>query len=223
MNGMTGFDKAAIHAAIDRVDKAYAKLLTVISDELQSQFVNKIAEVWKDPRAVEFFNHGGEKYSSGVKKVMSEIYLNADTDFRNIVQSINKAAETWAEELGTTYTSVYLQTQIATAIDTTNVEESFAGGKQGMVVPIVKNYIAVLDTIKSDASSAMDSAVSAVENCGFLDASGFQEKTLIEKLTELKEAINKVMETLSSNIQDAVSETGTEYEDLAGVINFSGK
>lgn len=209
---LTGFDPDLVSTSIDKVISAYEELMKALGDDMQTQFVNGMQDKWACNDAQTFFQN--------FKEADEELITKSNNTFESVVNSMNSAAQAWAESTGSNWGGKSF-TRNDKKIDITGIQENI-GGVRG-VDPEATTVSAKLPTIATSAESALTNAQSAVSNCGFVG--GNQEAELINSLGEIKNAISKTSSEISEACKKAIDETAQKYQDLGVKVSdaFAGK
>ena len=215
-NGMTGFNPELVAQTIRRVQSAYENTVNAFFDGMQNKFVNRMSEIWACNVAVDFFNTvvkeqvesiingpGGDSNRGGITMV-----------FNSVVDSINSAAITWANDTQSEYQSQALNV-ITKSLDVSNVRENI-NGIRGIDLEAVQGITSQLSDILGDTTTALNSAIEAVRDSGFVG--GAQENNLVNSINVIKSNIESAVEYINSDCQMKVKTTVEQYENTAGRI-----
>ncbi len=211
-NGMTGFNPELVAQTIRRVQSAYENTVNAFFDGMQNKFVNRMSEIWACNVAVDFFN-------TVVKEQVDNIIGDSNRGgitmvFNSVVESINSAAITWAGDTQSEYQSQSLNV-ITKSLDVSNVRENI-NGIRGIDLEAVQGITSQLSDILSDTTTALNSAIEAVRDSGFVG--GAQESNLVDSINVIKRNIESAVEYINSDCQLKVKTTVEQYENTAGRI-----
>lgn len=211
-NGMTGFNPELVSQTIRRVQSAYENTVNAFFDGMQNKFVNRMSEIWACNVAVDFFN-------TVVKEQVDNIIGDSNRGgitmvFNSVVESINSAAITWAGDTQSEYQSQSLNV-ITKSLDVSNVRENI-NGIRGIDLEAVQGITSQLSDILSDTTTALNSAIEAVRDSGFVG--GAQESNLVDSINVIKRNIESAVEYINSDCQLKVKTTVEQYENTAGRI-----
>ena len=198
---LTGFDPDLVSSSIDKVQSAYDELIRAIGDDMQNQFVNGMQDKWACNQAIKFFE--------SFKNTMDSVILQSNNTFESVVQSMNSAANAWAQETE----SVWPGRQFSRndkKLDVSIIQENIAGVRG--VDPEATAVSSKLTSIAASATNALSNAQSAVQTCGFIG--GGSAEQLISSLGRIKASIDDAVTQIAEACKAAIESTTQEYTNL---------
>ena len=156
---MTGFDPALVSGSITKVKDAYNDLVAALGTEMQSNFIDSMANYWACPDAQTFF-------AQNFKPAIDGLLSNSHKIFESVVTSMNSAAQGWARQTGATWAGTSFGGALKT-VDVSNIKENI-NGVRGVDEDQANSTAGRLTTIASNAEAALTRAELAVQNCGFV-------------------------------------------------------
>lgn len=213
-SNLTGFDPEVVSTSINKVINAYNELIEQIGTRMQSDFVDGMADKWACKQAQTFFN-------SAFKPTVDELNRGVDETFRSVVDSMNSAAVSWAQNTDSSYAPVSFSVRNVT-MKTDNIMENI-NGVRGIDLQLSNTVSAKLPVINSNAKQALNNAKSAVQGCGFIG--GNQEEYLVQSLETIKNNVDNATTTITDQAKKAIDDTLSTYTDVEGKISaaFQGK
>ena len=212
---LTGFNPQQVSNSINGVITAYNKLMNEIGSNMQTKFVNGMQDKWACSQAQTFF-------TQDFKPVVDSLILGADETFESVVDSMNSAAQSWAQS--TNYTQynnvVFERRNIKMSVDC--IQENI-NSVRGIDLVDAKTVANELPKISSAAKEALSDAVTAVSNCGFIG--GDQQSYLTSSLNTIKTNIDRATETITTQVKTAIENTVSTYSDVEGKVSqaFNGQ
>ena len=204
---MTGFDPTLVRSSISKVESAYEELIRALANDMQSSFVDTMAEYWACNQAQTFF-------TGAFKPAADELLSSSYRIFQSVVTSMNSAAQSWAQQTDSEWSPVSFNGELKTiAVD--NIKENI-NGVRGVDEANATNTAGRLQTIASNASSALESAKSAVQNCGFIGRN--QEEQLVTALNTIRNNVNSATSDLTDATKKDITDTVAAYGDLASKV-----
>ena len=215
MANLTGFNPADVATSINSVKSAYENLIRALGDDMQTKFVGGMADKWACADAQNFFN---QAFKPAIDKLIS----SANTVFESVVSSMNSAANRWAADTCSTYSSISFS-PINKTVDVSGILENI-NGVRGIDLENTNESLGQLPIICEQAKSALDAAKNAVQNCGFLDASSSQAANLSNSLETIKNNIDSAVQEISNESKNAINKTLEVYGNTKGAVSeaFSG-
>ena len=204
--GLLGFDPELVATSINSVQTAYDSLISAIATEMQTQFVNAMQDKWACNDAQVFF--------SQFKVVLDKLITESNNTFESVIESMNSAASNWAQNTGSTWSSKTF-TRIDKTMDVSGIKENINGVRG--VDPQATEISTKLMTIANNAISALTSAQTAVDNCGFIG--GSSASSLTASLAKIKTNIENAVNQISGDCASAIEKTTQAYTNLD--INIS--
>lgn len=210
---MVGFNPEEVNRSINSVIRAYEQLYDAIDVRVQSSFFEGMSDKWACPQAQVFF--------SKAEEVLVSIVNSSNQVFTSVVDSMNSAGAAWAQQTDAEYTSVQFQASAST-LDSSCILENIGGVRGIDVASAESTSTSALTTVLNSSNSALDSAVSAVANSGFIG--GNMQANLISSLNTIKSHINSAVTDITNALKSAVSETVAAYGDTEGRVSqaFAG-
>ena len=202
---MIGFDPAIVNQSIGAVKSAYESLMDALCTRMQTDFVGGMQDKWCCKQAQDFFNNA-------FKPSVDQLITSSN---QSVVNSMNSAAQAWAENTDSSYTSQSFEAR-TTMIDTGGILENI-GGVRGIDKDNATSVASKLTSIANDAKAALTSAQNAVQNCGFVG--GNQASNLINSLGIIKTNIDNATEQITTETGNAITETINNYADTEGRIS----
>jgi len=206
----TGFNPDEIRSSIGKVNDAYANLCTVLGSDFQNKFISLMSQNWACQEAQNFFNNA-------VNPTMTDIRKSIDTIFESVVTAMDSAAYNWAMQTGND--GVYTRSsynRYGQSIDVSIIRENI-NGVRGINEACMSEGEAVLQTIVSKSSMALDDAINGVSVSGFIG--GDQQASLTNALEKIKSNIETSITNLTSELKSAVDETIAKYSNTG--VNVS--
>lgn len=209
---LTGFDPQQVNNSISRVQSAYDSLMQALISDVQSKFVNPMGDAWACKTAMNYFASAKEAFNAQI--------TGATTVFQSVVDAMNSAAKSWADSTETTWGERKFQPSNGT-IDVSCIKENI-GDVRGIDEAPATSAVSQLTVIKSSADSALDQAVNAVSNCGFIG--GGQETNLIQSLNKIKSNISSSFGELTNSAKTGMEETIQTYGRIESNVSsaFAG-
>ena len=210
---LSGFNPEEVNTSINSVKSAYESLTNAIIGRMQNEFVNGMADKWACNNAQSFF---GDTF----KPVVDSLITESNNVFESVVNSMNEAAQAWAQETNSSYTPTQFSAN-GQRIDVNGILENI-NGVRGIDLAEADVVAGKLPSIASDASSALEAAKSAVLNCGFIG--GDQAGNLQNSLGQIKTNIEKATNDITEQVKAAINTTVQNYANTEGKISaaFAG-
>lgn len=205
---LTGFDPSIVNTSINSVKSAYAELIQALQNDTQTKFVGGMKDNWACNEAQRFFRES-------FKPAIDDLIKGSDDVFESVVNSMNSAAQAWAERTESSYSTVsFSRSNGKVSVD--EIQENI-GGVRG-VDEANANQVATstLQQVVQASSSALDQAKSAVQSCGFIG--GDQAANLSNALETIKSRINEAVNELSNQTKTAIGQTVTSYGDIRSKV-----
>lgn len=214
MSLTSGFNQNDIHSALTSLEGAYDSLHSAVNTYVQKGFVEGMSTCWACPLAKRFF---GEHF----KPAFDELIKKINTNFTAINSGINSAGTYWATMNESSYTPKSL-TVNTNMIGIDSIVDSIEG-TQGIDKDLATSNLSKLTNFKTAADNALDAAIKAVANSGFLG--GDQQSSLTNLLTTNKNIISEIVADLTAEAEKAINETVSSYGDTEGKISsaFNGQ
>lgn len=201
---MTGFNPDQVANSMKNVETAYSDLVKALGTNMQSNFVNAMANYWACNQAQTFF-------TQNFKPAVDELLNSSYNTFKSVIDSMNSAASGWASQTDSSWSTKSFGGELK-KIDVSSIKENL-NGVRGVDEAQANNTAGKLATIAQSAISALTSAQNAVQNCGFVGRD--QAQTLITSLGTIKTNISNATEQLTNATKTAVSNTVDAYGTLA--------
>ena len=207
------YNESEVVTSLGSIKKAYENLYNILSVDIQRNFVDEMANMWACNYAVEFFNNS-------FKPTFDELLNSINTSFENIVASISSAATAWASTSGNSFSDSGI-TLKTTKIDVSAIKENI-NGVRGINVN-AQTIANRLVSISSQAERELTNTINAVNDSGFIG--GNMQENLVSSLTQIKNKMSEVINTLNNEVQQYVSKTTEQYQELASSTAraFSGE
>ena len=209
---LTGFDPQLVYSSISRVQSAYDQLMRALLSDTQSKFINPMGDAWACNEAMKFFEAAQTAFNSQIQ--------GSTQVFQSVVDAMNSAARSWATRTETEYSERSFSANNGT-VDVSCIKENI-GGVRGIDESVATSAVSQLSVIKSAADSALDQAVSAVSNCGFIG--GGQESNLVSSLNKIKSNISSSFGELTGSAKTAMDSTIQTYGTIESNVSnaFAG-
>ena len=196
--GFIGYNDEEIITSIKGVQSAYEDLIKAIADDMQNLFVNGMEDKWACTYAQTFF--------ADFKNLVDTLIKDSNDTFQSVVDSMNSAANGWAENTGTPWSSKQF-VRLDKSIDVSRIKENINGDRGAD--PDVTEVAGKLSGIASAAVTALTNAESAVQVCGFIG--GDSASNLIASLGKIKTSIENAVNEITSECQKAIETTNQNY------------
>lgn len=207
MSNYTGFDPSVVSSSIGSVITAYNSLVQALGHDMQTRFVGGMSDKWACNEAITFFR-------DLVKPAVDQLLSSSDQVFNSVVASMNDAASNWAERTDSDFSPIPFSTQNV-RLDVSPIVENI-GGVRGIDYENANSVISQLSVIAQSADSALSSAKSAVDNCGFVGNN--QAESLQASLGIIQSKISAAANEISTATTSALNATVASYGDLAGKV-----
>ena len=201
---MTGFNPDQVTSSMNNVEKAYSDLIKALGTDVQSNFINAMANAWACNQAQSFF-------TDNFKPAIDELLNSAFNTFKSVIESMNSAASGWAQQTESSWSTKSFGGELR-KVDVSSIKENL-NGVRGVDESQANNIASKLASIAQAAISALSAAQSAVNNCGFVGRD--QAQTLISSLGTIKTNISNATEQLTNATKTAVNNTVEAYGTLA--------
>lgn len=205
---LTGFNPDVVNSSINSVKQSYEKLINILGDEMQNQFVVGMSDKWACADAQAFFN-------DAFKPAIDNLITCINVTFGDVFTAMNQAAQAWTMNTDATFSPVSFSA-IDKKIDTSIIRENI-DGIRGIDLATASDVAAKLLTISDNAQQALTSAQQAVEDCGFVG--GNQASSLIATLGVIKSKISTASQEISSEAKRAIDGTVARYSNTEGKIS----
>lgn len=209
---LTGFDPQLVSTSINKVINAYNDLINQIGDAMQKDFVNGMADKWACNQAQTFFN-------TAFKPTVDDLIRQTNLTFESVVDSMNSAANAWAQSTDSSYISVPFSVRNIT-MNTDNIMENI-NGVRGIDFQLASSVSSKLLVINGNSKEALNEAKNAVQGCGFIG--GNQEEYLLQSLETIKTNIDNATTTITDQSKKAIDDTLTTYTDVEGKVSQAFK
>ena len=209
MANLTGFNPDVVYASISRVKAAYENLIRALGDDMQNQFIGGMADKWACNDAQGFFN-------DAFKPTIDSLISSSNSTFESVVASMNSAAQRWAADTESSYSSVGFS-PINKQMDTSVILENIAGVR-GIDLENTDSIVAKLPVVAESAKNALIEARQAVTECGFLDYASSQAQNLANSLDSIKNSIDSAVQQITSDSRNAINNTLSQYGNTKGAV-----
>ena len=205
---LTGFNPDEVTTSINSVKQAYENLIKALGDDMQTQFIGGMADKWACNQSQKFFNES-------FKPAIDSLINSSNQTFESVVNSMNSAAQAWAMETQSQYSTQSFSV-ISKTMDTSSIMENISGVR-GIDLQSASSVASRLTTIAESAKSALTQAQQAVQNCGFIG--GNQASNLINSLGVIKNRIDAATQEIATQTKQAIENTVSTYSDTEGKIS----
>lgn len=199
----SGFNPVQVNSSISAVMTAHAGLMSCLATKMQTNFVNEMGREWACNKAIDFF--------AGFKTAEDGLIQKADSTFQSVVDTMNQAAQNWAAGTDTTYVKKPFR-NFSKRITVEGVIKENINNERGIDEPAAKATVNKLAPLALQADINLQKAVSAVQNCGFLDST--EATNLVASLGEIKEKIKESFDEINGKVKDGIDATLTEYGSI---------
>lgn len=204
---LTGFNPELVYSSIAGIQNAYDDLMQALITDIQEKFINPMGDCWACTDAKEFFENAVKAFESQKK--------GATRVFESVINSMNSSARSWASSTKSDYTDKTFK-GITTVINDTAIKENI-NGVRGIDQIEATSAIAQLEGIKSAADAALDQAINAVTNCGFIG--GNQEANLIGSLKNIQTNISTSFGELTATAKSSMDKTIENYGSIESSVS----
>lgn len=211
---LVGFNPDYVYASIRRVQSAYDQLMQALISDTQNGFVNPMGDAWACNDAINFFTTAKDSFDTQIQ--------GATRVFQSVVDAMNSGANAWAQSTETTYSPIQFSPNNG-KIDISCIKENISGVR-GIDESAAGSAVSYLTgSVKSAADSALQAAVSAVNECGFIG--GSQQGNLTSTLSSIQSSISTMFGELTTAAKTAMDATTQAYGSIeANVSNaFAGE
>ncbi|MDD6223579.1 MAG: hypothetical protein PUB18_01080 [bacterium] len=205
---LTGFDPQIVTQSINSVKSSYDNLIKALGDDMQQQFIGGMADKWACTQAQTFFN-------TAFKPAVDQLISNSNKIFESVVSAMNSAAQAWASATDSSFSPSPFS-GISKTMDTSVIQENI-GGVRGIDLNEALTVAGKLSTIVESAKSALSSAQSAVDQCGFMG--GDQASNLINSLATIKNKIDDAAQSIATETKTAIDTTVQNYSNTEGKVS----
>ena len=210
---LSGYNPEEVRNSINGVKNGYQELIAAIADNMQHQFVDKMATTWASSDAQIFFNES-------FKPVVDQLISESNRVFESVVNSMNSAALAWAQETNSPYAPNSFEIanrQMNVAAIMENI-----GGIRGIDLEQATAAASSLSTVADAANSALDKTCTAVQQCGFIG--GNQSANLQGSLNQIRTNVSNAVREITAQVQQAINRTVQNYSNTEGQISaaFAG-
>jgi hypothetical protein len=206
-NNASGFNPVKIAQAIKSIKEAYKATAEVLTTGVQTQFVNEMKNAWACPLAQKFF-------TESFKPTMDSLSDNNDSILESVVTTINGAATAWAKLQQAVFTENRFE-KVSKRIDVSGIQAKI-GDLVGIDKTSAESIYKKFHQQVTEASSKLDIAVNAVQDCGFLG--GQQQSNLIASLKKIKQNMSSAMNEIDTSLKAYIEQTIKDYSDTEGAI-----
>ena len=211
---VTGFNPEDVISSINKVNDAYQELDNALYGKTQNNFVEKMVSAWGSDVAQQFFFRGGDRFSSIFQDRINGIIKGSYDTFQSVVETMNQAAINWANLTGAQWSSMSFSGQL-NEVDATCIKDRLPSGGVGVVEELIPDALSELPIIVSESEAALDTAVNAVNNAGFLDKASNQAAALISSLEKIKQEISEVITEETNSINKVIEDEVVEHQQTA--------
>lgn len=204
---LMGFDPAIVRTSMNNFITAANDTMDILCGKFQSQFVDKMGNLWACSNAQKYFN-------DSVKPAMDKLTKDAENVFTSVVNSMKTAGQNWASQTGATF-SAPSYTSTRKELNTSAIKENI-NGVRGIDLSAANTTTNSLQIINGAAQGAISRAVSAVQTCGFIG--GESAANLLASLRTIEKNINTTFTGCGSQLKSAINTTVTNYKNTEGKI-----
>ena len=195
---------------LKKVNTTYDRLMNVLFNKTE-EFIEEMGRYWAAPVARDFFT----------KIFVPQInaLLSYSHQLMNSVNStVNNASERWARHNKAIWTIVPFTGVTKRVIDeTASAIKEQINGVQGIdkinAIEAMKKFA----NYKKDIEEILAEAIRAANGAGFLG--GTQESSLINAITKLKNKMTSSIDTITRDMNTAITKTVELYEDQEGRVS----
>ena len=205
---LTGFNPDVVNSSINSVKAAYENLIQALGNDMQTRFVNGMADKWACNQAQTFFNNS-------FKPAIDGLITSSNAIFESVVASMNSAGQAWAAQTDSSY-SPQSFSPMSKTIDAGVIMENI-GGVRGIDKEAAQGVASKLPSLASEANQALSNAQTAVQNSGFIG--GSQQANLVDSLGQIKTKIDEIVNNITNETKTAVDQTVEAYGDLEGKVS----
>ena len=196
---LTGFDPSLVKGAVNAINQASQDIEKALFDTNYNSFVSPMSAIWGSPQAVKFF---GE-----YRKAVLEINKEVSKTLTSVFDSMNSAASNLAAIAGSSWARLTPWRSIKD-LDVSCVKDNI-NGVIGIDTQQATNLSSQMQTIVTAIGQALQEAVTAVDNSGFIG--GEMQSSLKSSLTKIRTNIAHTFNELRSQVSTAINETATQY------------
>ena len=207
---MTGFDPEIVYSSMKEVKGSYEQFKHAVCNDLQNKFVNPMATMWACKEAQEIM-------LNYVKEPIDLIANNAEAYYQGIFITMNQAGRYWANATNTSYSELSFN-KGHDKIDVSGIKENI-DGVRGIDLVMAEDTVKVLDRIEKEAENALNNALTAVLNCGFIG--GDSAETLSNTVRKFSKETAGTFKNIIQSIEKAIKDTVSKYADTEGQISKS--
>lgn len=204
---LTGFDPSLVQTSMNNVISAANDVMDVLCNKFQTNFVDKMAELWACSDAQNFFQNS-------VKPSMDDLTNDANNILISVIDSMRDAGNNWAVKTGASF-SAPSYTSSRKALDVSAIKENI-NGVRGIDLSSANSVSSMLSIINGAAEGALSRAVTAVQTCGFIG--GTSAANLLNSLNTIKTNINTTLTNCNASLKNAINNTIINYKDTEGKI-----
>ena len=206
----TGVNPIEARAAINKIKNEYTALIEILTTDVRSNYVNKIAEAWGSPAAQEIMGEFGTN--------INQLINSCTSTFSSVVSSMNGAARSLLEQQNyQDWVDVATVSSNGAKLDVSSVKDNLDGNVEADLA-LIENANAVLNgTIVNDVSGALNRAKHAVHlSSGFIG--GGMQDSLINSLDTIRTRVKDSFAEISKAITDAAKGSASNLETGAKSI-----
>jgi len=204
----TGFNPDEVQQSLNGVSNSYRDLMTAMCVQMKNKFIDGMSSKWACKEAQNTFQL--------IKEAMDDTVVKVNTTFQSVFDAVKAAGDSWAASTGTDFT-VNAKQVIPYTFNVDCILENINGVRGVDKEQALQCANSALKEISNSIDSALNAAVSSVNNCGFLGDG--QSEALRNSLSTISNSITRLYSDISSSITVAVSNTVSKYGDTAGKIS----
>lgn len=181
-------------------------------DELDSNYIAKIAQNWYTPEGYDYFNN---KF----KPTMDGIYSDLAEQFYSYIVKIKEAIRSWEQRTGGDYSNTNTVKAEKPKCDVSAIKDQRDDGTRGIDVQEVESLNTVLDNCFEALMTSIGKLKDQVKGTEFIGGNQIEELT--NGFKEIENKINNLLETTKSDIDDRIIKSLATYSNLGS--NTSNK
>lgn len=181
-------------------------------DELDSNYIAKIAQNWYTPEGYDYFNN---KF----KPTMDGIYSDLAEQFYSYIVKIKEAIRSWEQRTGGDYSNTNTEKGETPKCDVSAIKDQRDDGTRGINVQEVESLNTALDNCFEALMTSIGKLKDQVKGTEFIGGNQIEELT--NGFKEIENKINNLLETTKSDIDDRIIKSLATYSNLGS--NTSNK
>ena len=211
MFGGTGWNKNQVELTMNNV-VTICKNLDEKLEEIQPNFIVKMADCWASPEAKEFFIY--------LTTELTKIQNNINTIFPSINAAIRSSVQLYQEQdRSQDVLEVEAMPECDMGLDNTVILSVTEDGFRGINIDLSKDYINGFVGILDSAQSIVNSLSEAVKTSGFYGADNSQQNALNDSMRAVSASINNMKTYISENAQQKINDTAAAYGTITTTVS----